>query len=78
MHNDLDQKNTTLNFSDIKNESVDQQLKKIGQELLSAQTDVLTVNSTNATIYDAKSLERLLHQNKNLLTPNRRTSTEPS
>jgi len=55
MHNNLDQKNTTLNLSDKHNESLDQQLKKIGKELLSAQTEILTITSTKETVYDAKS-----------------------
>jgi len=78
MHNNQDQKNTTLNFSDKQNESLDQQLKKIGQELLSAQTEILTITSTKETVYDAKSMERILSTNKNLLKQSRISSTEPN
>lgn len=77
-HNNLDQRNTTLNFSDKHNESLDQQLKKIGQELLSAQTEILTITSTKETVYDKKSQERILSQNKNLINRDRRTSIEPN
>jgi len=77
MHNNLDQKNTTANFSDV-NESVEQQLKKIGQELLSAQTDLLTVTTTNETMHDTKSMERILKYHKNLQQLNRRNTTEPN
>jgi len=76
MHNNQDQKNTTANFSD-RNDSAEDKLKKIGQELLSAQTDLLTVTTANETVYDAKSLERILQHNRNVFY-NRRTSTEPN